>query len=148
MTFIKVRRQLTREGEREEARGLQTKPPPQPRNLIQYKSPGIKLFRLMARQTNVVETRLRLYNRDQHPRRSAIPQRSLPYTIRSSRATPTAITISVATDTTTTIPGQILRQFDRKEGRESTPRKRPGKRNLHSQDLSRQLYSELKKWQS
>lgn len=33
------------------------------------------------------------------------PQHSPPYTIRSSRATPTAITISVATDTTTTIPG-------------------------------------------
>lgn len=56
----------------------------------------------MARQTNVVETRL--YNRDQHPR-SVTPQYSLPYTIRSSRATPTAITISVATDTTTTILG-------------------------------------------
>jgi len=57
----------------------------------------------MARQTNVVETRLRLYNQDQHPQ-SATPLHSLPYTIRSSRATPTAITISVATDTTTTIP--------------------------------------------
>lgn len=129
MTFIKVRRQLTRSEtqrrereEEEEARGLQTKPPPQPRNLIQYKSPGIKLFRLMARQTNVVETRLRLYNQDQVPR-SATPLPSTlssPYTVRSSRATPTAITISVATDTTTTFPGQILRQFDRKEGREST----------------------------
>lgn len=108
MTFIKVRRQLTKGG-REEARGdLQTKPAPQPPNLIQYKSPGIKLFRLMARQTNVVETRLRLYNQDQVPRSPNPPppltQRSLSYTIRSSRATPTAITISVATDTTTTIP--------------------------------------------
>lgn len=110
MTFIKVRRQLTKDG-RKEARGdLQTKPAPQPPNLIQYKSPGIKLFRLMARQTNVVETRLRLYNQDQvlPPKPQPLTpliQHSLSYTIRSSRATPTAITISVATDTTTTIPG-------------------------------------------
>lgn len=59
----------------------------------------------MARQTNVVETRLRLYNPGPTPPKRNSPQHSLPYTIRSSRATPTAITISVATDTTTTIPG-------------------------------------------
>lgn len=158
MTFIKVRRQLTRsetqrrrEGGEEEARGLQTKPPPQPRNLIQYKSPGIKLFRLMARQTNVVETRLRLYNQDQVPRSATLSSTlSSPYTVRSSRATPTAITISVATDTTTTFPGQILRQFDRKEGRESTSAEgeKGTRRGGTYTPKTRQLYSELKKWQS
>lgn len=63
MTFIKVRRQLTGGGEtgrgmatRRKQRGTFKLNHRQPRNLIQYKSPGIKLFRLMARQTNVVET--------------------------------------------------------------------------------------------
>lgn len=87
MTFIKVRRQLTKEGEGKKQESLQTKLPPQPRNLIQYKSPGIKLFRLMARQTNVVETRLWLYNQDQHPRSATPPTlSSLHYSLFASHS--------------------------------------------------------------
>lgn len=59
----------------------------------------------MARQTNVVETRLRLYNQNPEAQLSLPSSPPLPFAIRSSRTTPTAITISVATDTTTTIPG-------------------------------------------
>lgn len=79
MTFIKVRRQLTKGGREEAREDLQTKPAPQPPNLIQYKSPGIKLFRLMARQTNVVETRLRLYNQDPEAPTSSPSHPTLPF---------------------------------------------------------------------
>ena len=55
----------------------------------------------MARQTNVVEARLRLYNRDQVPSSETLqPPSYIPFL--PLPATPTAITISVATDATTT----------------------------------------------
>lgn len=59
----------------------------------------------MARQTNVVVARLRLYNRDQVPSSETLqPPSYIPF--HPLPATPTAITISVATDATTTPIGR------------------------------------------
>lgn len=147
MTFIKVRRQLTKGGGK--ARGdLQTKPAPQPPNLIQYKSPGIKLFRLMARQTNVVETRLRLYDQDQVPRSATLslnPPFPTLFDLREPLLPP-----SPSASPPTRPPRSPARFWGssivRKE--EKVRRVRDREDGIYTLKTYRQLYSELKIWQS